>query len=368
MCLVRAPSRESGLARIKETLQSAHLDKDLSEEALQKLVVHSGDLADPSGHFGLSDLVYNDLQKSITAIIHNAWSVNFNMSLQSFESQSIRPTFHLIKLALGSPFLQKPKLTFVSSIATVLRGALEPNERLLERRYGWERVGEMGYGQSKWVAEGICAAAAEKTGLSTRIARLGQVVGDTKHGHWKSAEAYPTLTQSALTIGALPFIEPSSSGAVHDQCYWLPVDTTAAAVAEIALHNSVNASSASVYHVTNYKPISWNEQYLPAVKRALQHHGVGFEILPQRQWLQQLTDSDLEVEKNPPRRLLAFFQGRYGNLDDTGEPALDMAQTCAVAPFLGLDKTPGVTDHLITKFVNYWVEECWSHDPAAVKS
>lgn len=332
-------------------------------------MVFPGDLADPTGHFGLTELVYDTLCNSITSIIHNAWSVNFNMNLHSFESQSIRPTFHLIQLALSSTLLQKPKYTFVSSIATVLRGALAPNEKLLEGRYGWERVGEMGYGQSKWVSEGICAAAAEKTGLTTRVARLGQVAGDTKYGHWKSAEAYPTLTQSALTIGALPFIEPSSSGVVYDQCYWLPVDTAAAGVVAIALHDNINAPGDSVFHITGSKPISWNEDYLPAVKQALLHYGIVFETLPQRQWLQLLEDSDLEVAKNPSRKLLAFFQGRYGNLDDRGEPALDMARACAVAPFLGEDDNRGLTESLIVKFVQYWVEECWGgYDPSAIGS
>lgn len=350
------------MQRVLKALRSARLDEDLPHGVLQKLEVHCGDLADPSGKFGLPDSMYNGMRNSVTAIIHNAWSVNFNMSLQSFESQSIRPTFHLIQLALGSPFLQKPKFTFISSIATILRGTLDPYERLAERRYEWSKVGEMGYGQSKWVAEGICVAAAEKTGLSTRIARLGQIVGDTKHGNWKSTEAYPTLTQSAVTIGALPFIEPSSSGAVHDQCYWLPVDTASAVVAEIALHQSMDPIESLIFHVTNSKPISWNEQYLPAVKSALQSYGIEFETLPQRQWLQRLEDSDLDIAKNPPKKLLAFFKNRYGNLHDQGEPRLDMARACAVAPFFAEDSNGGLNDQLLTKFVTYWVQQCWNRD------
>lgn len=349
--------------RVLKALKGARLDEDLPHEVLQKLEVHCGDLADPSGRFGLPDSTYHDIRYSVTTIIHNAWSVNFNMSLQSFESQSIRPTFHLIQLALSSPFLQKPKFTFVSSIATILRGTLDSNERLAERRYGWSKVGEMGYGQSKWVAEGICVAAAEKTGLSTRVARLGQIVGDTKHGNWKSTEAYPTLTQSAVTLGALPFIEPSSSGAVHDQCYWLPVDTASAGVTGIALHDSVNPADSLIFHITNLKPISWNKQYLPAVKSALQSYGIEFETLPQRQWLQRLEDSDLEIAKNPPKKLLAFFKNRYGSLHDQGEPGLDMTRACAVAPFLGQDSNIGLDDQLLTKFVTYWVEQCWNRDP-----
>lgn len=348
--------------RVLKALQGARLDEDLPREVFQKLEIHCGDLADPSGRFGLPDSMYHHIKNSITAIIHNAWSVNFNMSLQSFESQSIRPTFHLIQLALSSPFLQKPKFTFVSSIATILRGTSGPKEKLAERRYGWSKVGEMGYGQSKWVAEGICVAAAEKTGLSTRVARLGQIVGDTKHGNWKSTEAYPTLTQSALTLGVLPFIEPSHSGAVHDQCYWLPVDTASAGIVQIALHDSTNPTASLIFHITNSKAISWNKQYLPAVKSALQSYGIEFEMLPQRQWLQRLEDSDLDISRNPPKKLLAFFTNRYGKLHDQGEPGLDMTRACAVAPFLNEDSNVGLDDQLLTKFVTYWVEKCWDRN------
>lgn len=367
-CLVRASSKDSGLSRVIQALQNARLDDDLPDGALEKIVVYPGDLGDPSGRFGLPDLVFETLRHSVTSIIHNAWSVNFNMALPSFESQSIRPTFQLIQLALSSSLLQKPKFTFVSSIATIIRGQFEPEETLAERRYGWEKVGEMGYGQSKWIAEGICVAAAEKTGLRTRVARLGQIVGDTRHGQWKAAEAYPSLTQSALTIGALPFIEPSSSGAVHDQCYWLPVDTAAAGVIDIALHDSIDGTGPAIFHVTNSKAISWNRDYLPAVEQALGHYGINFEIMPQRQWLQKLSDSKLEVKRNPPKKLLAFFQGRYGNVDDCGEPALDMTRARLVAPVLGEEKNCGLDEQLITKFVTYWVEQCWDYHASASPS
>lgn len=356
---MRASNEESALERIIEALESSRLKAELPIKVFQKLEVHRGDMADPSGRFGLTDSAYHEIRNSVTVIIHNAWSVNFNMSLQSFETQSIRPTFHLIQLALSSPLMQKPRFTFVSSIATILRGASEPDSKVAERRYGWSEVGEMGYGQSKWVAEGICVAAAEETGLSTRVARLGQIVGDTKHGNWKSTEAYPTLTQSALTLGILPLIEPSSSGAVHDQCYWLPVDIAAAGVVEIALHDITNATGSSIFHITNTKPISWNTQYLPAVQSALQSYGIEFETLPQRQWLQRLEDSDLDITKNPTKKLLAFFKDRYGSVHEQGEPALDMTRACAVAPFLEKNSNIGLDDQLLTKFVTYWMEQCW---------
>lgn len=336
-----------------------------------------GDLADQDGHFGLTDSAYESICSSVTSIIHNAWAVNFNLALQSFEGQSIRPTYHLINLALRSRLRKKPSLTFVSSIATVLR-AVPTDGKILERRYSWESVGSVGYGQSKWVAEAILAAAAAQTGLDVRVARLGQVVGDTKHGNWKATEAYPTLLQSALTIGALPVIEPASSASaeVHDTHYWLPVDTAGAAIVDVAMHrNKVGpqtlgqhgetTSPLSVFNLSNPKPVRWNSDVIPAVWNAFSEYGVGFEAVPQREWLRRLEESEADVSKNPPRKLMQFFQQRYGCVGEPGEPALDMENTYAVSPSLrnhGGSEGSGLSEEMIRKFVDYWVRECWMNE------
>ncbi|KKY29321.1 putative nrps-like enzyme [Diaporthe ampelina] len=281
LCLVRAQNRQDGLERLHMALSEAGLLANLSAAQLEKLVVFPGDLSDPSGCFTPSDPVYSRILNTVTTIIHNAWPVNFNLSFRSFEAQAIRPTHHLISLALRSNLRPKPTFTFVSSISTVINA---PGPEVLEKPYPWESVGPMGYGQSKWVAEEILAAAAAGgNGLgSVRVARLGQVVGDTRLGRWKASEAYPAVAQSALTVGALPLIEAASDGSVHDEHFWLPVDVAGAAIADVAL----------------------------SVKESLAQYGILCELVPQREWLRRLEESDPDVTRNPPRKLLNFFRGR----------------------------------------------------------
>lgn len=375
-CLVRAPDEQTGLARLRAALRDAQLLDALSDRELDKAVACPGDLANQDGHFGLAGSTRESICSTVTSIIHNAWAVNFNLALQSFEAQSIRPTYHLVNLALGSRLRQKPTFTFVSSIATVLQ-AERTEGKILERLYGWESVGSVGYGQSKWVAEEILAAAAAQTGLDVRVARLGQVVGDTKHGNWKATEAYPTVVQSALTIGALPVIEPAGgpSAEVHDAHYWLPVDTTGAAIVDVALHRDMVAPVAhhdetssllSVFNITNPKPVRWNADVIPAVRGAFTKYNEGFEAVPQREWLRRLEESEVDVSKNPPRKLMQFFLERYGSVGEPGEPALDMKNTYAVSPTLQDEESSegsGLSEDLIKKFVDYWVKECWVSRP-----
>jgi len=57
---------------------------------------------------GLSTIQYDEIRNSMTLIIHNAWKLDFNLSLASFESH-ILGTRHLVDLALSSPLRLRPR-------------------------------------------------------------------------------------------------------------------------------------------------------------------------------------------------------------------------------------------------------------------
>lgn len=247
-----------------------------------------------------------------------------------------------------------------------------PGPEVLEKPYPWECVGPMGYGQSKWVAEEILGAAASGDhGLeSVRVARLGQVVGDTKLGRWKASEAYPAVAQSALTVGALPLIEAASDGLVHDEHFWLPVDVAGAAIADVALceggERDDPSGPVSYFNVSSAVPMRWNREFAPAVKESLAQYGIPCELVPQREWLRRLEESDPDVTRNPPRKLLDFFRGRYGRVEEDGrpvlsEPALAITKRSMVSPWAA-DRQEW--EGLFTKCVRYWVEACWNRRTA----
>ena len=63
-----------------------------------------------------------------------------------------------------------------------------------------------GYSESKWIAEAILLAAREKAGVSSVIARLGQVCGGY-NGYWNEREWFPAIVKSALHVKCLPSLE-----------------------------------------------------------------------------------------------------------------------------------------------------------------
>ncbi|KAK7713952.1 putative NRPS-like protein biosynthetic cluster [Botryosphaeria dothidea] len=375
-CLVRADSPNAALARIYAALKSARLLARLSPGQKEKIVALAGDLSQE--HFALPPAAYDEMAAAVTTVVHNAWTVNFNMGLSSFEPHCIAGTHHLLSLCLRSSFDPLPTFAFVSTIGTVARS---PEDPVRETLYPLAAAAAMGYAQSKWVTERVCAAASEQTGIATRLLRIGQIVGDSAHGMWNPKEAVPLTVLAALTAGALPRSSPG-----RDRLSWLPADVVARAVVELALLDGAEegyaAPRVAVYHVCHPRTISWDDDFLPTLRRA----GLRFETLPGPEWVRRLERSERDPEKNPPMKLLSWFQGAYGGGDggagDGGAPpagdveglaetlpsdarvvTLDMTESRKAAPSLREPKTVGQEE--MAKYLKFWKEEAWAGLPLA---
>lgn len=351
-CLVRAPDSSTALARVREALDRNRVMKHLdAARHLGKLSAFPCDFSAPS--LGLTPPLLNRFRSTVTHIIHNAWSVNFNQSLRSFEAQSIHSTHFLLVLATSPLLSAKPVFTFVSSIAAALRAGSD-DQSVAEIFHPWEAVEDMGYAQSKWVGEQIPAAAAVHAHL---LVRVGQVCGDTTHGIWNPAEAIPIVVQAALTIGALPGL----GAAGHDEeLSWLPVDVTAQALMDLTMLTG-HRTRQGVFHVVNERRILWNAEFWPFLRQA----GLEFQTVSHGEWVDLLQASDQDVKRNPPVRLLEFFRKRYGgsassssSSSATGKEAIFGTETTRdLAPVL---RGGVVIDAaLVEKFVKHWTEECW---------
>ncbi|KAG8160364.1 hypothetical protein KVR01_009900 [Diaporthe batatas] len=343
-CLVRADSDEAAELRITESLREARLEVADCEARLRVIA-----LASDAGHdhLGLGEKQYESLRTTVTNIIHAAWAVNFNMSLSSFES-SIASVSRLLELSISSPLHSRPTFSFLSSIATIMRAREQGVVK--ETRYGWEAITPMGYGQSKWVAEEICSAAAKYAAqkginLPIQVLRVGQVVGDTKHGIWNSKEAVPLTVQSALSVGALPLVEGD------DVTSWLPVDIAGTAVVELALRDRSHddAREARVFHVSSTEPLKWNTEFLPALKR----NGLSFEAVPGPEWVRLLESAV------PNHRLLQHFKTRYGAVGGDSEfpqrvlGAFDMSEAQKFSS--ALRKVPEIDEKQVGRLLQYWM-------------
>lgn len=297
------------------------------------------------------------------------------MTLESFEP-NIASVCHLLNLAKGTSDKQQARsFVFISSIAAVGAPRSEGNI-VQEQMYEWQEAKPRnGYGQSKWVAEQICAAVSkfQHPGLaSVRILRVGQVSGDTQHAIWNPAEAIPTMIQSAVTIGALPRMNKQ-----RNVLRWLPSDTVAAAITELTLVDverfSPGSEHLAVFHIISPHTLKWNEDVIPAVKKA----GIEFQVVPQHEWARILGDSDNNIETNPPYKLYEHFRQALGAVEDdnrgkeSGQKSgneveggavlaprhLDLIRSLEYSP--SLRHAAPLDSALLVRYVQFW-EQFWA--------
>ena len=272
---------------------------------------------------------YRTLQSSVTCIVHNAWAVNFNHPLSSFEPQ-IKGVFNLVKLAASAS--HSPKILYVSSVSAVssLPSATVPEEIIQDSLAS----AEMGYGESKYVAERILGYAARKLSLRIDIARVGQIAGPIlSAGEWNMNEWFPSLVRSSLYLGTIP----TSLGPSQDRVDWIPIDVLAQIMMElIGLSGEApegpsnmrrSRGHISVFNLLNLHPVEW-KSLLPKVVATLsstsvRNGGNPVETDNLNHWLRtsrekmeeqmgavQSDDKDVELllKLNPAFKLLTFYE------------------------------------------------------------
>ncbi|KAI0596609.1 hypothetical protein F4775DRAFT_594114 [Biscogniauxia sp. FL1348] len=337
-CLVRAKDQNDALKRVYESLQSRRVYDNLSFGHQHKILPLVSDLS--KGQLGLSRETYREVTSGLRSVIHCAWAVNFNMKISSFEKDCIASVKHLIDLCLAANGPEPASFDYCSSVSCVARGPVPVPEQLPELE--WAQG--IGYAQSKSVSEHLCHRAAEQTGMRVRVLRIGQVMADTKHGIWNATEGITMMLQSALTIGALPRLPETPS--------WLPVDTAAQAITEIAL-----SGAGSVFaNIVNHRLFDWTGDLLPMLRRA----GLGFEEVEPREWVRRLRASNPDPRANPPIKLLDFFASKYDR--DELAPSKTYVTDTARSLSPALANAPVLNQELVDKFVRHFLATAWKSD------
>lgn len=193
----------------------------------------------------------------------------------------------------------------------------------------------MGYAQSKLVAENLCERAAKQTNMRCRILRVGQIIGDTRHGVWNETEAIPLIFQSAKSTGALPALDENPA--------WLPVDLVASACTEITLSDAESV----VMNIVNHNSFHWTRDLLPLLLKA----GLSFETVQQREWINRLRASNPNPLENPSIKLLDFFASKYDN--DNARKVLSYASDVARGHSPSLANAGTIDINIVQKIVDY---------------
>ena len=314
-CLNRGPNSAERQA------QSQH-DRGLAAASPEKIAYLDANLSEPA--LGLAQDEYKKLLGEVTNVVHNAWQVDWNLPLDAFYGH-IQAVKRLVDFSVHSQ--SGAPIFFVSSVGAVV-GLSGPVE---ERIYAeWTAPEEMGYAQSKFVAERLLDTAARQSGVPVAVCRVGQVAGPTtQSGSWPQQEWLPSLVFSSAHLGKL-----SSSLGRMDSVDWVPVDILSQAIVELAkapLPGGSGDAGATVYHAANPNRTSWSS-LLPSIQKAL---GSAAEVVSLPDWVASLRESSSESEdlaKNPATKITEFYEALGKGQENP--PSLEIKNTLAASPTL----------------------------------
>ena len=358
-CLNRA---EDGLSTQIEKNQLLGLQHPPSNKRVSFLTV---DLSQE--FFNLTKSQYDELNSKATLVIHNAWTVNFNLVLSSFKSQLDNLTN---LLAFSNKSAKSARFFYISSISSVISYCSAEGKTPEKLVTADTAPGPNGYSQSKSVAEQIIDYAAQtvSSGPSFAFARVGQIAGAANHsGISNKAEWFPSMIISSVQIGAIP----DSLGSTFDEIDWVPIDLLADILVEMALKRGKSAANstasekqhADVYHPLNPHGTPWTVLRAIILDELSSHTRKPMEVVPLRVWIakvrkeaESMVDSGEDVnleaalQRNPAAKLLDFYED-LASSENVSTNRLEFSET------LGLSKAMQGLKPIKGEWVRKWIRE-----------
>ena len=239
-CLVRRAAHESEASRRVE--QSLRIWGLWDERRRARIIGVPGDLAQPL--LGLGTEQFERLANTVDAVYHCGARVEFVYPYEMLKPANVLGTQEVLRLACqgnSKPFHYVSTLAIFSladhlSLKTAREMDVPENFTALHA----------GYLQTKWVAERLVRAAADR-GLSVTIYRPGIITGDSRTGAGNLDDVLTRLMLSCIQVG----LAPASSPEVRVT----PVDFVSRAIVHLSRHPS---ATGQVYHLIGEQPTDWN--------------------------------------------------------------------------------------------------------------
>lgn len=267
-CLIRAPDEAAAGRRLREALRSYGVSSSAYEGRLVPVV---GDLARP--RLGLDPQAFERLADRLDAIFHNGADVNFLYPYQALKSVNVIGTQECLRLAAhGGP----KAFHYVSTLSVFAPADADTRGHLREDRPpSHPEALTTGYGQSKWVAERLVAAAADR-GLSTTIYRLDRISGHSLTGVYQDDDFLWRCVKTCIELGLAPDLDVRLT--------LVPVDFTARAIVELARRAPLDGLA--TYHISHREAIHWH-----SLVACLRDNGYRLDFVEFPRWHRALIDA-----------------------------------------------------------------------------
>ncbi|VUC24934.1 unnamed protein product [Clonostachys rosea] len=298
-------------------------------------------------NWGLSEEDFGTLaSRARVLILDNAWQVNFNLPLESFDDH-LNGVKHLIRF--GEQAKNALHVVFISSVSVAMnwnKVAIGPVRELPIANL--DAPGN-GYGESKLVAEHLIYEAARRGVFSASVCRTGQAGGPVDNG---------TLIETSLHMRALP-----SDLGLCEVTDWIPIDRLASMLVDIALLPPFSADACRFYHLVNPTKTSWGAIAPTVQERLARTCSAEIKICPLSEWVQLLektalltrTMADGAIAQSGRSlrgiKLLDFYRGLVAEPEST-QPMWLMEGALSASP--NLRQLPAVGASWVTLWMKQW--------------
>ena len=325
-CLVRESPGQSARQRFEHALRENRLDHlDLS-----RVRVYAADVTRPG--LGLSEDVYERLDREFGALVHNAANVNHVQDYEALAKDNVAPIFECLKLCEGR---SKKVFNFVSTLSA--SSAIDAAGNVLEQPAADTPpiYIKNGYNLSKWVAERVLQQARDQ-GAWVNIYRPGNIAFNSITGVCQPQKnRLMLMLKGSLQLGQVPAFDINFD--------LMPVDFLARF---IGFHASRHERGRAVFNLHNPEPLSWT-CYVEAFRDA----GCPFELVSVAQWQAQLSRVD---SQNALFGVLGFYLDGFE--EDIGDISMIEYQNALNGIRLMGEHYPQKTPALLRKGCDYLKE------------
>lgn len=325
-CLVRESAGMTAQDRFIQALREnrlEHLD-------LARVRVYAADVTRPQ--LGLSNEVYERLDREFGALVHNAANVNHVQDYETLAKDNVEPIFECLKLCEGR---SKKVLNFVSTLSA--SSAVGTDGRVLEAPAAETPpiYIKNGYNLSKWVAERILQQARDR-GAWVNIYRPGNIAFNSTTGVCQPHKnRLMLMLKGSMQLGQVPDFSMTFD--------LMPVDFLARF---IGFHASRYQPAHAVFNLHNPEPLSWSN-YVSAFREA----GSDFEMVSVSEWQTQLNRVDSD---NALFGVLGFYLDGFE--EDIGDISMIAYQNAHAGVQRMGESYPSKTPALLRKGCEYLKE------------
>jgi amino acid adenylation domain-containing protein/thioester reductase-like protein len=280
-CLIRSANEQEAAKRLQTNLEKYLL---WNPSQSSRIIPIMGELDRPL--LGLSAEQFERLALQVDTIYHNGAQVNFAKPYSTIKAANVGGTQEVLRLAcMGKT---KP-VHYISTCGIYGPIGYFTGPKVIKED---EDIGiakdylsmDVGYSQSKWVAEKLVDIAKSRK-LPVSIYRLGFVMGDTKTGVTNTTDYMSRMIKGCIQLGSFPDI-------VDQKQEFVSVDYVTKAIVHLS---SQKESLGKAFHLV---PLPSQNIDLVKLFELISSYGYQLKKLPYTQWKDELTEQTQHSQEN----------------------------------------------------------------------